>query len=338
MYFENLIQQAEGNVYFIAEACDNHMGSFEYAKALARAAKECGCDAVKYQHHIVDEEMLRAGKMSENFDQHLSDFLDENALSLEQHLNLKKFCQEIGIQYLCTPFSFQAAYEIFDFVPFFKIGSGEFLDRWFIDKLANLGKPVLFSSGMCTYDEMLNNIDYLIYKGLNFALMNCLSEYPPKYEDLNLEIITNLKLKYKNLIIGHSDHTKDIGSCLSAITLGATIIEKHLTLSSYVSGPDASVSINPDQFKLLISNGRRIKKTMGSKKIINQREIAVRQWAYRSVVSTRKIKKGEIILYEDIKTKRPSGGIPSLNYSEIIGKSASRDIECNTLIKWDDIT
>ena len=315
----------------IAEACDNHMGSLEVAKALARAAKHAGCDAVKFQHHIAYEEMLKIGKMSDNFDEHLYDFLETNALSLEQHVQLKYFCDEIQIQYLCTPFSAEAARQIAELVPFFKIGSGEFQDLWFVDQLKEIGLPVLFSTGMCSWDELVSNVSNN-FDSLDFALMNCLSEYPPKYEDLNLGVVDMLLEQFPDHIIGHSDHTQTLASSLIAVAKGAQIIEKHITISSFISGPDKNVSLNPEDFRLLVDEIRNIPEMLGSHKILHEREKDVRSWAYRSVVAAQDITQGTVLTEEMIKTKRPGSGIPSSNYREILGKRAKSFIKSNELI------
>jgi len=338
MFFEDLVNSARGGVYFIAEACDNHMGSFEYAKALVRAAKDSGADAVKFQHHLVAEEMLESCEMSDNFETHLYDFLLENALSLAQHKALKEYCDEQKITYLCTPFSWKAATEISDLVPFFKIGSGEFSDYWFIDKLANLRKPIIFSTGMSSEDELVANHKYFQNLGLDFSMLNCLSEYPPIYTDLNLEYISRLLQLFPETTIGHSDHTDDIASSLVAIAKGARIIEKHLTLSRFVGGPDASVSITPEQFKMLAAMGRKVRSSLGeANKQVRPRERKVRDWAYRSIVSTRHLEAGSIIVSEDICTKRPGTGVPSKMYKEFIGKTVARDIPQNTLMRLEDL-
>ncbi|MDC0334452.1 N-acetylneuraminate synthase family protein [Amylibacter sp.] len=334
-FFKNLVNESDGGIYIIAEACDNHMGSLEMAKALARAAKFAGSDAVKFQHHIAYEEMLREAEMSSNFDEHLYDFLEKNALTIEEHYILKEFCDEIDITYLCTPFSFKAAEEICELVPFFKIGSGEFQDLWFLNKLAEMHKPVILSSGMCDWNEIVENVIEL--KDLDFALLNCLSEYPPKYEDMNLKTITKLKNKFPNLVIGHSDHTQSNFTSLIAASLGAEIIEKHITLSEFVFGPDKDVSLDIRNFKFLIDELRLVKTTLGAEKKLQDKEKPIRKWAYRSVVAANDLEKGTIILDEHICTKRPGTGIPSSEYKKIIGRRIKHKIHKNTTIKKHDL-
>lgn len=334
-YFNELVNKARGSVFIIAEACDNHMGSLEMAKALARGAKKAGCDAVKFQHHLPPEEMLRDAKMTENFDEHLFDFLIRNALSIDDHNRLKNFCDEIGIMYLCTPFSLLAAKEISHLVPFFKIGSGEFQDLWLIDNLKKLKKPLLLSTGMCTWSEVVESKSFL--NDIDFSLMNCLSEYPVNLEDLNLGVIKKMVNEFPNIVIGHSDHSQTNFSSVIAVTYGARIIEKHITLSSLISGPDKDVSISIEQMQNLVFECKNIYKVINNKKIINNLEKDVRSWAYRSIISNQDIKKDVIITESMICSKRPSGGIPSKDYKKVIGLKTNKDIKQNSFINWKDL-
>lgn len=334
-YFKDL---TKNKLFVIAEACDNHMGSFDMAIALVDAAVSSGVDAIKFQHHLAYEEMLEDAPMSDNFSEPLFDFLERNALTLDEHIRLKEYCDSKKITYLCTPFSYKAATEIKNLVPFFKIGSGEFQDKWFIDNLVALKKPVLFSTGMCSWNELLQNVMYIKETGLDFALMNCLSEYPPNYKDMNLNVITKMINTFDNTIIGHSDHSPEIYTSVIAASLGAKIIEKHLTISSFVPGPDQSVSITSDQFRNLVDACKYAPDVTGGEKQIHDKEIDIRTWAYRSVVSRRDIQEGEVIKIEDICTKRPGTGIPSAKYKSIIGKKVIKKIPENSLISEDQIS
>ena len=218
--------------YIIAEACDNHLGNMETAKEMARQSKLAGADAVKYQHHLPDEEMLRDGvPMSDNFNMPLYEFLKLYALTLDQHRELKRYCDEIGITYLCTPFSKKAALEINDLVPAFKIGSGELTDIPSLKVIARLGKPMIISTGMSLFEEIDETVAALQPVTDQLVLMNCTSEYPPKYEDLNLNVIRTMMDRY-NVPIGHSDHSPDIYSCFGAVTLGAKVIEKQMVITA----------------------------------------------------------------------------------------------------------
>ncbi len=324
-------------VYIIAEGCDNHMGDLNVAKEMALNAKLAGCNAIKFQHHLPYEEMLPDAPMSDNFDIPLYDFLLQNALKLEQHVELKKYCDEIGITYMCTPFSIKAAYEINELVDAFKIGSGEMTDIPTLKKIAELGKPMIISTGMSTFEEIDRTYNALKDYNIPLVLMNCVSEYPPKYEDINLGVIKIMKERYKDVIIGHSDHTPDLYTSFAAVTLGAKLIEKHVILSKLTPGPDQSVSIEFDELKNLIDGIRKIELANKETKIIHDKEKDIRTWAFRSVVSLEDIAVGTVITQEMIWSKRPGTGIPSYRMDEVIGKKTNKDIKKNTLILWEDL-
>lgn len=325
-------------VYIIAEACDNHMGSLDAAKEMCRQAKLAGCDCIKFQHHLPDEEMLPDVPMTSNFDIPLYEFLKRYALTLDQHKELMDFCDEIGIQYLCTPFSLKAAQELNELgVAAFKIGSGEMDDIPTLKAIAKLGKPMIVSTGMATMGEIKRTYDVLAEEGIEFALMNCLSEYPPCYEDVNLGIIEQMQSKFPKAVIGHSDHTPDLYTSFAAVAKGAKIIEKHVILDKRTPGPDQSVSIDFFELRQLVDGIRKVEAALGSEKKVHSSEKGIREWAHRSVVSLVDIPVGATITQEMIWSKRPGTGIPSYRMDEVIGKVAKRDIEANTLVAWEDL-
>lgn len=324
--------------YIIAEAADQHFGSLDNAFELINGAKSAGANCIKFQHHLPDEEMLPNVPMSDNFDQPLYEFLKENAFTIEQHKEVKSYCEEVGIQYLCTPFSLKAAEELLEInVEFFKIGSGEMTDTPTIAAIADMGLPMIVSTGMSTFEEIDRTYNLLDSKNIKFALMNCTSEYPPVYEDINLKVITEMQTRYPNATIGHSDHTGDLVTSYGAVTLGAKIIEKHIILDKSVNAPDQKVSIDLNELKELVKNIRNLEKALGNEKKVNLKEDPIREWAFRSLVSLRKINIGEEITQDMIWSKRPGTGIPSHRMDEIIGKKAIKDIEYNTLISWEDL-
>jgi len=324
--------------YIIAEACDNHMGSTEAAIEMALQAKLAGADAIKYQHHLPDEEMLPDTPMSDNFDEPLYEFLKKHALTLEQHTKIKEFCSQIGITYLCTPFSWAAAQELNSIgVPAYKIGSGEMTDIPTLMRISSFNKPMIVSTGMATFDEIERTYNALVSNGTQLALLNCISEYPPKYEDVNLRVINLMQSKFPNALIGHSDHTPDLFTSFSAVTLGAKIIEKHVILDKRTPGPDQSVSIDFRDLSQLVDGIRKVEASLGGDKHVHAREEQIRTWAFRSIVSTREIKKGELISEGMIWSKRPGTGIPSYKIDEVIGRRATRDITKNRMLSWEDI-
>ena len=323
--------------FIIAEACDNHLGNMDTAKEMALQSKLAGGDAVKYQHHLPDEEMLKDGvPMSDNFNMPLYEFLELYALSLDQHKELKKYCDDIGILYMCTPFSKQAALEIQDLVPAFKIGSGELTDIPTLKVIANLGKPMILSTGMSVLEEVDETVEALNPITDQIALMNCTSEYPPKYEDLNLGVIKTLIERY-NVPIGHSDHSPDIYSCFGAVSMGAKIIEKHLILDKKQPGPDQSVSIEPFELYQLVDGIRKIEAAMGSEKKVNKLEKPIRTWTHRSIVTLKDIPAGTKLTDDLIWTKRPGTGVEAKHLESFIGKKVIHDLKKDYLIQWKDI-
>ena len=327
-----------GAAFIIAEGCDNHLGSVSAAKEMARLAKLAGADAIKFQHHLPDEEMLPDTPMSSNFDIPLYDFLKKYAFTLEQHREVKAYCESVGIVYLCTPFSLAAAKELATLgVAAYKIGSGEMTDIPTLVRIAAIGKPMILSTGMSTFEEIDRTYNALNGRGAPLALLNCVSEYPPAYEDINVGVIKTLLERYPDAVIGHSDHSPDIYTCFAAVALGARIIEKHVILDKRQPGPDQSVSIDFRDLAQLCDGIRKIEAAGGSEKRVHQREEQIRTWAFRSLVAVSEIKAGQKITDAQIWSKRPGTGIPSYRMDEVVGRTARRDIPPNALLSWDDI-
>lgn len=324
------------SAFVIAEACDNHMGRLSVAKEMALRAKLANANAVKFQHHIPREEMLPDVPKSGNFSTPLFEFLERFALSIDDHRELKAYCDEIGICYLCTPFSLAAALEIADMVPAFKIGSGEMTDTPFIEKIVELGKPIIVSTGMSSYEEIDRTYNILSRSGVDFALMNCVSEYPPVYEDMNLGVITEMRNRYPDAVIGHSDHAPDLYTSFAAVTLGASILEKHVILDKRVEGPDQSVSIDFNELAALVDGVRKIYASMGNVKQVHKKEAEIRAWAFRSLVTIQPMNKGEVFTERNLWSKRPGTGIPSHRFKEFLGRKAARDLEVNALLDEGD--
>jgi N-acetylneuraminate synthase len=305
---------------------------------MIRQAKACGADAIKFQHHLPDEEMLRDGvPMSANFNIPLFEFLERYALKLEQHYELFRYCKELGILYLCTPFSKKAAEEINEMgVAAFKIGSGELTDLPTLKIIASFGKPMILSTGMADWEEIDDTVTTLRPLNDRLILMNCTSEYPARHSDINLAVIREMARRY-GMVVGHSDHTPDIYTCIAAVAMGAKLLEKHFILDRRQPGPDQSVSIEPYELYALVQAVRRVEDALGDKKTVHERERPIRAWAHRSVVSLRPISMGTRITPEMVWTKRPGSGIPAKHLDRVIHRVARTDIPANHLIRWEDL-
>lgn len=324
-------------VYIIAEASDNHMGDMDAAKEMCRMAKLAGADCIKFQHHLPDEEMLPDVPSPERFDMPLYEFLKQHALTLKQHAKLMEYCNMIGIQYLCTPFSLKAAYELDAMgVDAFKIGSGEMTDIPTLVRIAKLRKPMIISTGMSTMKEIRRTYDILTQTDVPLAFTSCISEYPPRYEDINLNVICEMQKYFPDTVIGHSDHTPDLYTSFGAVALGANIIEKHVILDKKMQAPDQPVSIDFDDLYHLVDGIRKIESALGNQKKVHPEERQNRTWAFRSLVTKCPIKKGQRIEEDMIWSKRPGTGIPAYRMKEVIGKYAAQDIDENVLLKEED--
>lgn len=327
-------------VVIIAELACEHGGDLEVAKRLVRAAKEAGANVAKFQLHVPEAEMVPnsirfwAGSMDETLQK-------VNFARADQHRTLKAYCEEIGIQYLCTPFCIAAA-DVLDEVGVdaFKIGSGELTNLPMLRHIARKGKPMIVSTGMSTVEEIADTVAVLEEEHVPFALMNTTSEYPATYEHAHLGFIPALRERF-GVHVGQSDHTTEIYTSIAAVALGARIVEKHFTMRD-LHGPDDLVSLDPKQFRQMVGAIRKIERGLGVEKVVTTEEESVRAWAHHSVVTTRTIHAREPITLENVAPKRPGSGIPAKyldqRYAhELIGKRAKRDLAPNTLLQWEDV-
>jgi sialic acid synthase SpsE len=323
--------------YVIAEACINHNGDFETALEMIDRAADARADAIKFQVHYLEHEMLREVPTSGNFDKPLWDVLEETNLSDEQHAELRDRCAVRGIEYLCTAYCREAG----DFlaslgVRMLKTGSGETTNLPFLRSLARHGIPLLVSTGMATLDEVDATVDALRATGTPFGITHCTSEYPPVYEDINLGLIPMYKERY-GIVVGHSDHSPSIYTALGAVVWGASVIEKHFTLDRSQPGADHAVSLEPDELAQLVEGVRAIEAAGGARKEVFERERPIRAWAHHSVVTLRPIKAGEAFSEDNLWVKRPGTGIPAAELDSIVGRTAARDVQPDALLTWDDV-
>jgi N-acetylneuraminate synthase len=323
--------------FIIMDACVNHNGSVETAKRMIESAKENGADAIKFQLHMPEKEMLENVPQSYNFDEPLFKLLKRIDWTIDQHKEVMDYCKKVGINYLCTPFSVEAADILDDMgVDAFKTGSGEMTNLPMLEHIAKKGKPMIVSTGMSEIPEIVETVNALKKFKVPLIITNCTSAYPTKYKDVNLNVIPKLK-KLLDVPVGHSDHSLGIYTSFGAVAVGACLIEKHFTLDRSQKGPDHKVSIEPHELKQLVEGVRAIEQAMGSEKRILDDEKEIVAWARESVVSLRDIKKGSSITKDMVWVKRPGGGIPAKELGKVIGQKAKKDIPANSLIKLEDL-
>ncbi len=323
--------------FIIAEAGINHNGDTALAAELVDAAAEAGADAIKFQTHFPEHEMLRGGATAAYVGESLFDLLTRTALSRDGHVEMRDRAASRGIMFLSTPFSREAA----DFldsigVPAFKTGSGELTNLPLQQHIARKHKPMIISTGMSTPEEIDRTVQVVRAEGTPFALMHCTSTYPTPYEHVQLGCITWLQDLY-GVPVGFSDHTLGSFMAFAAAANGANIFEKHFTTSRALPGPDQQGSMEPRELAELVRGIRAIEQARGATKTIQPGEQDVRNMAQHSVVSVRDVAAGAVITAGDVWAKRPGTGIPARLLGDIVGRKAARAIAKDSLIAWTDL-
>lgn len=323
----------------IAEVGINHEGELSKALEMVDAAAEAGAEMVKFQCHITENEMIptdmRPGKISE---ERLWDIIKRCELTQDEELQVKEYCGKKGIIYFSTPFSREAADRLLGFgLEAFKIGSGECNNYPLIDYIAAMGKPMIVSTGMNDVASVRKTVAHIEMHGTPYALLHCTSMYPTPYDKVRLQAINDLQAAFPGVPIGSSDHSRGIWTALGAVALGATILEKHFTISRDWPGPDTAISIEPSELKDLIEGSRAIWQSLSGTKDVLAEEAPVIEFAYATVVTTGALKKGEILTRENIWVKRPgSGPIPAERFESVLGKVATRDLPADVHLNPDD--
>ena len=327
--------------FIVSEIGINHCGSLKLAKQIVDKIYDAGGRIVKSQFHILDEEMSDEAKKIKPSNANISIYkvIQNNKLSIEDEIKLKKYIEKKKMLYICTPFSLKAAYILNKLkVKVFKIGSGEFNNLPLINEICKFKVPMILSTGMNDLKSIKKTVDFLKKRNADFALLHCISEYPAEYKRLKLGFINVLKKKFPDKIIGYSDHSKSIVPCISAISKGAEIIEKHFTFSKKMAGPDISCSMDSHELKKLVEYSKIIIASLGSEKKISKIEKITSKFAFSSVVATKSIKKNEKLTKNNIWVKRPgTGHFKAEDYFKILGKTSKENIKKGSQLKFHEI-
>ena len=304
-------------VTIIAEAGVNHNGSLEMAKEMARAAKECGADIVKYQTAVPELVVSRfadkAAYQKETTDaaERQLDMIRKLHFSFDGHRELKEYCDKIGIQYLSAPFDipsvrFLASLEL----PLLKVPSGEITNLPYLEEVGKTRIPVLLSTGMSTLNEITDALGILDDNGCPEAtVLHCNTQYPTPYADANLSAMLELFDQF-GLPVGLSDHTPGWECDVAAAVLGATVIEKHFTLDKSLPGPDQKASLDPAEFKAMVDAVRHVEAALGDgRKHVTASEAPNKPVARKSIVAAKPIRAGEVFTADNLTTKRPGDGV-----------------------------
>lgn len=325
----------------IAEIGINHGGDLSVAKEMVRLAAASGCEMVKHQTHILEDEMTDEAKaiFPPNADVSIWDVMAGCALTLDEEAELKRYTEELGMIWISTPFSRAAAdyLETLD-VPAYKIGSGEADNLPLIRHIARKGKPVILSTGMQTIETMRASVQILEDAGVEYALLECTNLYPSPAEIVSLKGVTELKNAFPNAVVGFSDHSIGPEMALASVALGACILERHYTDTRYRKGPDISCSMDPAELRFLIDRSREIWVAANNDKKRTGPEEDVYRFARASVVADADLPEGHVITEADIWARRPgSGEIAGYDFDKVVGKRLTRAVTRNTQLKWSDL-
>jgi len=330
-------------IFIIAEAGVNHNGSLKKALRLINVAANVGADAIKFQtfkaENIVTTHASKAEYQKNLTSKKETQFqmLKKLELTHKMHLACLAECKKKKIIFISSAFDIESLLYLKNLkLNYFKVPSGEITNFPYLEVLGKLKKKIILSTGMSNINEIDKAIKTLAKYGTNkknITLMQCTSAYPAPYEEINLNTIQTLRNKFK-LNIGFSDHSLGTQAGIAAAALGATIIEKHLTLDKNLEGPDHKASLNPIEFKLMVDSIRLVEKILGSKKkAITNSEKKNINLVRKSIVASKIIKKNEKFNISNITCKRPGFGISPIFFKKFLGKVSTRDYKKDDLIK-----
>jgi len=325
----------------IAEIGINHEGDVAKARRMVDDAARAGCECVKFQCHVIDDEMIPAAGevIPGNATESILTIMQRCALTDEQDRALKLHTEQLGMIYLSTPFSRAAADRLENMgVSAYKIGSGECNNYPLVRHIAGFGKPVILSTGMNDVDSIRPSVEILRSAGVPIALTHCTSMYPTPYNRVRLGAIEDLRKAFSDAVIGLSDHSLGNYTCLAAVALGARILEKHFTSDKSWPGPDVPISMDPAELADLVRGSRAIFEALGGGKTILPEEQPTIDFAYACVVTIRDVQAGEEFSAANVWVKRPgTGEIKARDFERVLGRRAARAMPTNTQVRWADL-
>ena len=327
----------------IAEAGVNHNGDLELAKQLVNAAANAGADLVKFQtfsaERLATAYAPKADYQKQTTDQKQSQFdmLRQLELTPQMHQQLIAYCAQQGIGFFSTGFDIQSVDYLASLgAERFKIPSGEITNLLYLRHIGGFGKPLILSTGMATLGEIEAALDVLETVGAlrsHITVLHCNTEYPTPVQDVNLLAMTRIRDAF-GVAVGYSDHTAGIEVPIAAVALGATVIEKHLTLDRNLPGPDHKASLEPDEFAAMVRAIRNIEQAMGDGiKRPSPSEAQNKPSVRKSLVAAKPIKAGERFTSDNLTAKRPGTGISPMRWDDVLGRTASRDYGVDELIE-----
>jgi len=322
--------------YLIAEIAQAHDGSLGILHSYIDAVAVTGVQAIKFQMHIAEAESSIHEPFRIKFskvDATRFDYWKRMEFSLEQWKEIKQHCDEVGLDFICSPFSNLAVDWLEEIgIHSYKIGSGEVNNLLLLEKICKTGKPIIISSGMSSFSELDETVHFLKNKNATFSILQCTTAYPTKPEQYGLNVINELKERY-NVPVGFSDHSSFFSTGIAAVALGAEILEFHVVFHKEMFGPDTIASLTIEQTKLLVAAVEKISIALNNPMDKNNNENFQELKAIfgKSLAINKNLAIGHLITFDDLETKKPSGiGISAIKFQEVIGKK----LKCNKS-KWD---
>lgn len=326
--------------FIIAEAGVNHNGDMSIAKRMVDVAVSCGVDAIKFQTFKADKLILRetakAPYQTKTTDVNESqyDMLKKLEMSKEQTIDIMKYCQKKGIIFISTPFEKTSLDELDSLnVPAYKIAATDLTNIQYLRQVAEKGKPIILSAGMCYMEEVEKALEAIYPINKDVILLQCTANYPIKDTEANIGIVRTFQDNF-DILVGYSDHSQGVGASPYAVALGAKVIEKHFTLDKSMEGPDQLASVTPEELKCLVDDIRRVESYIGKGvKMPTQSEQQTRKSLQKCLVAQADIKTGDIFTEDNIVAKRTDGvGISAIYYDDVIGQIATQDYHIDQII------
>lgn len=330
------------HTFVIAEIGNNHNGSVKLAKSLIDAAKSAGADCVKFQIRDLATLYRTAPGDAGSEDlgvEYFKDMLGKVEIDVAGHQELRRYADEVGIAYMCTPSDERSVDVLRQFdVSAVKLASADLINPILIKKASTLGKPLVLSTGMSYEHEVLQAVSLLKELPVPFALLHCNSAYPAPQEDINLRYIDRLRGIHP--FIGYSGHERGVAISIAAVALGACIIERHLTLDRMMEGPDHPASLEPSEFAALVAGIREVEKAISStmtERRPSQGEMLNRENLSKSVVASRDIERGKTFTEADLRIASPGQGLPPYRLPDVLRHRANRDIRAGDFLFESDL-
>lgn len=322
--------------YIIAEIGQAHEGNMELAHKYIEAVSKTKVDAIKFQTHIANAESSIYEPFRIQFsnrDKTRFDYWKRMEFSLTEWKEIKQHCDAVGLEFMSSPFS-NAAVDLLEEVGVtrYKVGSGEVTNLVLLEKIAQTGKPVIISSGMSSYEELDATVAFLKARKVDYSMLQCTTAYPTQPENYGLNVIQELKNRYK-VKVGYSDHSAKIETCIAATALGAEILEFHVVFDKKSLGPDAKSSLTMAETTKLVKAVRNIERALKNPtdKRSNSQFTELKNIFEKSLAVNKNLPKGHILTFDDLETKKPKGyGMDASRFQEVIGKVLVKDMK-----QWD---